>query len=226
MNDDLFARSERRRMAALRYCLVVFASVPFLLAGLATAEIVPETEDETAASTAEPATDKPSQSDRLMKLERSLASDEAKLERLGRERKAKAAEFERVNGLRETLDIRIAELRERLADSGDPEQKSAIEKEIAGLERESGLARKHADFLVEAGRTLQEQVETLASKIEADRNAYQVETGAASPTTKKAGAPPEAATSTTSPETANPPVPIATPPGADSPAASPRAGDA
>jgi small-conductance mechanosensitive channel len=224
--------SLRRGAPAMRRCLVALASVLWLLAGLANAETVPADAGEPAASTPSEEVSKPSQSDRLTQLEKALASDEAKLERLKREREQTAADFEQVNDLRETLDIRIEELRERLSDSDDPEQKAALETEINELSIESGLGRKHTDILVEANRTLKEQIDTLTLKIEADRAAYEVKAGLTSSTPARA-APLPAATApiaaTTAPEPTAPSSPLSPKrylPNAGQAAPVPQAGEA
>jgi small-conductance mechanosensitive channel len=174
-------RSHRFDVSTLLICLVAAASAVWLLAGNAGAQSEPPVDDESAATATDEGGDGPSKADRLTQLQSALASDEAKLERLRLERDEKGTEFDRINGFRETLDIRVAELQERLPSTEDPEQKSAIEAEIKEIKVESGLARKHANFLVEANNTLGEQADTLARKIDADRAAYNLQTGVTSP---------------------------------------------
>jgi small-conductance mechanosensitive channel len=181
VRDHRFGVSRLQPASTLLHCFVTLASVMCLLAGVATAQTEPTAKGEAVASANGEVVDGPSKADRLTQLQNALTSDEAKLERLRLERDEKASEFDDINGFRETLDIRAEELQERLSSTDDPEQKSAIEAEIEEVTIESGLARKHADFLVEANKTLGEQVDTLARKIEADRAAYNIQTGVTSP---------------------------------------------
>jgi len=195
-------------MVVMQRCLVALASVLWLLAGLAAAETVSAADGEPATSAPEGEAHEPSQSDRLIQLQRALDSDEAKLERLRRERKETAAEFDSVNEMRETLDIRIEELRERLSNTEDPEQKSALETEIEELSIESDLGRKHTDILVEANKTLKEQADTLARKIETDRAAYKMQAGITSPTTESAASVPAATAPAAATTVAEPAAPL------------------
>ena len=216
-------------MRAVQRCLVTLASIVWLLAGLATAETVSTAEDEPATSAPAQGPGELSQSDRLTQLQKALAFDEEKLERLKREHEQKIAEYDRVNDLRETLDIQIEELRGQLANSDDPEQQSALEKKIAELSIESRLGRKHTDLLIEASTTLKEQADALALKIEADRAAFDVQTGVASPKPQDAAPPPAATAPTAATTTAEPAAPML--PGRSLPSAGqaapvPQAGEA
>jgi small conductance mechanosensitive channel len=151
-----------------------------------------------------------SESDRLARLLRALASDEEKLERLQQERKTKTEQFDELNQLRETLVVRLEELKEQLTTVDDPEKRSEIAGEIETIESDTILARKQTDILLAAAKTLKEQVGSLERKIEIDRAAIDVLNGEESPPAPYAPAAevPAAAPAPAAPQAAAPGFPM------------------
>jgi small conductance mechanosensitive channel len=125
-----------------------------------------------------------------MRMVHALQADEAKLERLRRERETQVSQFDEINDVRESMEIRLEELKEKLPGVEHPDQRAAMETEIATLEKETVLARKQTDILLSASKVLREQIDALVRKIQIDRAAIDGESGEATPPTPYAPPPP------------------------------------
>jgi len=116
---------------------------------------------------------------RVLRLEKVLASDRARLSELKKDRETREQAFEKWSTDFEEREEKLNAMKAQLAETTDADERQALQAEIDAYTEKYEIVKSQTDLAFQAEKTVRGQAEALEKKIEMDQQALDVMTGKA-----------------------------------------------